>query len=134
MNSVVIDTHTIIWYLIQSPKISPLAVATLDSVTDANLPIFISSITLVELIYLPERNRIPASALQSLMTELAKPNSPFSIVPLTTEITQSLSQIPRDEVPDMPDRIIAATAHHLKIPLVTCDHKIQACSTIQTIW
>jgi predicted nucleic acid-binding protein len=38
------------------------------------------------------------------------------------------------EVPDMPDRIIAATALNLNLPLVTHDHKILATSVIQTIW
>jgi PIN domain nuclease of toxin-antitoxin system len=134
MNSVVVDTHTIIWYLSRSTKISVSAVNRLDAVTANNLPIFIASITLVEMIYLVERNRIPTAALRDLMHELSQVDSPFAIAPLTTEVTQSLSQIPRDVVPDMPDRIIAATAHHLKMPLVTCDHKIQACSVIQTIW
>lgn len=35
--------------------------------------------------------------------------------------------------PDMPDRIIAGTALHLKLPLITRDHKIQL-SQIDTIW
>jgi predicted nucleic acid-binding protein len=36
-------------------------------------------------------------------------------------------------VPDMPDRIIAATAMHLGLPLVMGDRKVQA-SVIVTIW
>jgi len=36
-------------------------------------------------------------------------------------------------VPDMPDRIITATAFYLNLPLVSCDSKIQA-ANIQTIW
>jgi PIN domain nuclease of toxin-antitoxin system len=33
----------------------------------------------------------------------------------------------------MPDRIIAATALHLSVPLITRDRKIHA-SSIETIW
>jgi PIN domain nuclease of toxin-antitoxin system len=134
MSSVVVDTHTIIWYLSRSAKISLPAVNIMDAATASNVPIFIASITLVEMIYLVERNRIPADSLQDLKHQLTRIDSPFTIAPLTAEVAQSLSQIPRDVVPDMPDRIIAATAHHLQIPLVTCDHKIRACSVIQTIW
>jgi len=36
-------------------------------------------------------------------------------------------------VPDLPDRIIAATALSHNLPLVTADHKIRA-SRIPTIW
>ncbi|MEK7833969.1 MAG: PIN domain-containing protein [Acidobacteriota bacterium] len=48
-------------------------------------------------------------------------------------VADSLSQIPRTTVPDMPDRIIAATALTLGLPLVTCDHKIRALTNIVTI-
>jgi predicted nucleic acid-binding protein len=44
-----------------------------------------------------------------------------------------LKEIARAAVPDMPDRIIAATAHHLGLPVVTRDRKILA-SSVQTIW
>jgi len=36
-------------------------------------------------------------------------------------------------VPDMPDRIIAATALHLDLPLVTRDRAIQAAG-LKAIW
>ena len=35
--------------------------------------------------------------------------------------------------PDMPDRIIGATAIHLGLPLVTCDGNLST-SAVQTIW
>ena len=49
------------------------------------------------------------------------------------DISTSLRQIPRAAVPDMPDRIIAATALALELPLVTRDGKIRA-SNVETIW
>ena len=57
-----------------------------------------------------------------------------AVVADTHTTAQTLHQIPRDVVPDMPDRIIAATAFYLKLPLVTRDMQIQALTTIQTIW
>jgi predicted nucleic acid-binding protein len=48
-------------------------------------------------------------------------------------VADALALVPRAIVPDMPDRIIAATALYLNLPLVTADHKIQA-SNVQTIW
>ena len=134
MSSVVIDTHTLIWYLEQSPKISRTAIDILDQATRDDFPIFIASISLVELVYLIEKKRLGAFSLERLLSELATPESPFSIVPLILEVVQSLQRIPKIQVPDMPDRIIAETAHSLNIPLITCDHKILACPAIQTIW
>jgi predicted nucleic acid-binding protein len=65
---------------------------------------------------------------------IQQPNNVLKPIELTHQITVSLSQISRQIVPDMPDRIIAATALHLNIPLVTKDHKIQALQNIYTIW
>lgn len=45
----------------------------------------------------------------------------------------AIQHIPRTVVPDMPDRLIAASALHYKIPLVTRDEKIRK-SPAQTIW
>ena len=44
------------------------------------------------------------------------------------------SLFPRLTVPEIGDRIIAATALSLGLPLVTNDHKIRELSVIQTIW
>jgi len=68
------------------------------------------------------------------MRYLNLPNSSFTTQDLTAEIAQTLAQIPRTMVPDMPDRIIAATALHLNLPLVTKDRKIQALQSIQIVW
>jgi len=46
----------------------------------------------------------------------------------------AIRQIPGETVPEMPDRIIAATALSLNLPLVTRDLKIQALTNLKTIW
>ncbi len=70
----------------------------------------------------------------NLIRYLKTPNSSFITHDLTVEISQTLAQIPRLTVPDMPDRIVAATALYLNLPLVTKDQNIRALQTIQTIW
>ncbi len=42
-------------------------------------------------------------------------------------------QVPREAIPDMPDRIVAATAIHLAVPILSRDGRIHT-SRIQTIW
>lgn len=44
-----------------------------------------------------------------------------------------MRRIPRNQLPDMPDRMIAATALHLGLPLITIDARIRR-ANIQTIW
>jgi predicted nucleic acid-binding protein len=55
------------------------------------------------------------------------------LVPLDWQISQAIQKVPRDIVPEMPDRIIAATALTLSVSLVTRDLKIQA-ADLKTIW
>lgn len=58
----------------------------------------------------------------------------YLIAPLTLDVAMILTQIGRDIVPDMPDRIIAATALHLDLPLLTRDRRIRRVSSVNTIW
>jgi predicted nucleic acid-binding protein len=44
-----------------------------------------------------------------------------------------MASIPRADVPDLPDRIIAATAVYLGVPLISRDRAIRA-SSVETIW
>ena len=134
MSSVVADTHTIIWYLRSPEKLSTDAVTSLDSALTNGESIFISAISLVEMNCLVEKNRIPTSSLEQLLQLIDDPLVNLFVVPLNTPVAKSLTQIPRDIVPEMGDRIIAATSLYLGLPLVTKDHKIRNLSNIQTIW
>jgi PIN domain nuclease of toxin-antitoxin system len=132
--SVVADTHTIIWYLRSPEKLSTNAVNALDNALNNGESIFISAISLVERNYLVEKNRIPSSSLEKLLQLIDDPLVNLFVVPLDTPVAKTFTQIPREIVPEMGDRIIAATSLHLDLPLVTKDHKIQNLSNIQTIW
>jgi len=52
---------------------------------------------------------------------------------LTVEIVDALRRVPRPDVPDMPDRIVAATAVYFGVPVISRDAKIRA-SSVRTIW
>ncbi|MBW4696258.1 MAG: PIN domain-containing protein [Lyngbya sp. HA4199-MV5] len=84
--------------------------------------------------YLVERNRLPSEAFDQLINTLSQPNSALEIVPLDQAVALALRNIDRVTVPEMPDRIIAATALSLNVPLVTRDLRIQQLTTIQTVW
>ena len=133
MTGVVADTHTVIWFLANAPQLSVNARAALNGTVSSGGSIFVASITLVEMTYLVEKGRIAAAVIDALVLALDDPTSGFILAPLDRPIVTALASVPRNAVPDMPDRIIAATAFHLGLPLVSRDRKIQA-STIQTIW
>src|SRR4051812_30241258 len=117
MPSVVADTHATVWYLSNSPRFSKAAADAMHAAIDGGFPVFIPSISLVEIVYLEERGRIPANTFDDLISVLQQPDCGFVIQPLTEAIVESLKRIPSKSVPEMPDRIIAATALHLNLAL-----------------
>lgn len=133
MRACVADTHAVIWYLLNDPRLSPAGLAAMNGAAGAGDAVFVSAITIVEIIYLIEKGRFPQSLLSGVMSTLNNPVNELTLALLDEGIAQTMQQISRIIVPDMPDRIIAATALHLNLPLVTADHKIQA-SQVQTIW
>ena len=88
---------------------------------------------LVEVTYLVEKRRLPRSAMERLRKALGEPSFGFKAPVLDLAVADALKEIPRDAVPDLPDRVIAATALSLQLPLVSRDRKIRL-AQIQTIW
>ena len=131
--AVVADTHAAVWYLTNSPSLSGPARTAMAGAIAANLPVYVSVITLVELTYLIEKGKLPRSVRDATVRALQLPNSGFREVPFDSDIADALERVSRAEVPDLPDRMIAATALHLGLPLVTKDSQIRA-SAVPTIW
>ena len=105
----------------------------LDSFENSGDWIWIPSVCLVELTYLVEKGRVPALARERLIEALDDPLSPCRLAPLDRGVADALALVARDEVPDLPDRIVAATALARGVPLITRDGKVRA-SRVETIW
>ena len=131
--SAVSDTHAAIWCLNADPRLSSRAEAFIDNAGEQGHPVLISTITLVEAVYLQEKGKIPPGTLARLETALRAPDSVLRIADLTLSVALAVGRVLRDEVPDMPDRIIAATALHFGVPVISRDSKIKA-SAVNTIW
>lgn len=128
-----LDTHAALWYLLNSRKLSSTAQAAIEKSIQSGDIVFLSAISLVETIYLVEGGRVPFQALQRLDAALADPASGLAIMPVDRNVAEAVHKIPRSSVPDMPDRIIGATALQLKTPLVTRDTRLQSVG-IRTLW
>ena len=129
----VADTHTALWYLLKNPRLSATARQFMDEAAAAGHDIVLSPISLAEIVYLVEKNRLPASAYHELKNALADPDCVIEEAPFTVEIVDAMRQVPRADVPDMPDRIVAATGVYLGVPVISCDGRIRS-SNVHTVW
>jgi PIN domain nuclease of toxin-antitoxin system len=129
----VADTHAALWYLYKNPRLSPTARTYMDDAARAGNEIAVSPISLAEIVYLVEKNRLPVSAYQELKAALADPDYVIEEAPFTVEVVETMRQVSRADVPDMPDRIVAATALHLRVPVISRDGRIRA-ANVRTVW
>ena len=127
------DTHAAIWYIYNNPRLSSPARTFIEAAATAGDSIGVSAITFAEITYLIEKGRIEPGVFARLGTELDQPGAVLEEQPFTRQVAAVLSRIDRNEVPDMPDRIIAATALHAGVPVISRDRQIRL-STVPTIW
>jgi len=129
----VVDTHAALWYLLNNSLLSETARAFIDDAAAAGHEIVLSPISLAEIVYLTEKGRLPESAYQELKQALADHEYVIEEAPFNAGVVEAMRKVPRDAVPDMPDRIVAATAIYFGVPIVSRDGKIRA-SDVRTIW
>lgn len=132
-NAVVADTHALIWFIFNPTRLSVQSRDALRAAENTGEAIYVSAITFVEMRYLFEKRKISEMDYADTRRLIQDSTSVLTLVPIGIEITDALKNISRADVPDMPDRIIAATGLHLGLPLVTRDGKIRA-SNVTTIW
>lgn len=133
MSDLVLDTHVLIWYLEKSPRLAEPAKAAIKSALGAGQILYVSAVSLAEILYLDEKGRLPSGTLAKVLAEMNRLDSGLAEAPFVASMVEAMAQIPREAVPDLPDRMIAATALHLGLPLVTADHRIRA-ANLPTIW
>ena len=129
----VVDTHAVIWYLFADERISATARTTIEETAAGGDQIAFSSITLAEIVYLSEKGRIDSATLDRLLMAVDGEDAVLIEVPFDRHVAQALRKVERSQVPNLPDRIIAATALHLGLPLISRDRRIQL-SDVNTIW
>jgi PIN domain nuclease of toxin-antitoxin system len=126
----VVDTHALIWYLLNDRKLGAQAKVIFQAAEQHQTLLVMSSIVLAELYYANLKHRwFPDFAV--LHTELiSRPYLRF--VPV--DPLHILDFIRDAAVPEMHDRIITGVARRLDAPLLTSDPLIIAAALVRTVW
>ncbi len=127
------DTHALIWYLFDDKRLSRPAKQVMDNGAKNGEQIGFSAISVVEIVYLVEKEKIKPETLARLLEATATSDAALVEVPVTGQIAYKMRSVSREAIPEMPDRIIAATGLSLNIPIISRAGKIKV-SKIKTIW
>ncbi len=126
----VVDAHTLWWYMKSSPRLSS-ATANIFAMADAgNAVLIVPAIVVAEVFYLSVKTGQPLPS-SDLMEVIATSNS-LTLSDLGRTQLELLDRLP--EIPEMHDRLIAAEALALGVPVVTRDPVIAASAQVQAIW
>jgi len=94
--------------------------------------VFVSIGSFLDPRYLVDAGRMPADMLQT--AEEVVQREAFSVVSLDLAVHHAMREVPREQVPDPFDRIIAATALLADLPLLTADNRIRAALGERAVW
>jgi PIN domain nuclease of toxin-antitoxin system len=124
MKRYVCDTHIIVWHLTEDRRLSRTQRAIFNAVEAGKAQVLVPSIVLVEAVFMLQRRRLPQAILARLLSLPERPTANFCVTPLDLAVAKSLSEFGPAAVPELADRIIAATARALDLPLITVDPAI----------
>ena len=128
------DTHALYWHLTNDLRLSPPALKVFCEADTGLHQILVPGIALIEMIYLVEKGRLDEAQVEQVFTLLDTVDSSYVFASLDQSTARALRHIPREVILDMPDRIIAATAYQLGLPLITRDALIQSSGVVSVIW
>ena len=126
----VTDTHSLIWYLTASPRLSEPARQAFAQIAQGNANLIVPLIVIAELVYVVEKSRVQVD-IDGVIQRLSG-NPAIEIAPMTLDI--ALAMRTTTSVPEMHDRMIVCEAKARRAKLITCDQEIQRAQLVETIW
>jgi len=125
----VLDTHVVIWYFIGSRRLRSGLKDKIDETRNSNGRLLVPTIVLVEALNVAEKDRVKFDFTE--MYRLIREEPEFEIVSFTPEILDKTIHV--QDVPELHDRIIVATARYYGACILTKDRIILESGQIQSL-
>lgn len=128
-----VDTHGLVWYALERwRKLGKAARRVLSAADQGEAVVFVPTIVLVEIGELERLGRIRLRGGLRRWTRELFSRETFRPAELNVEIALEAHSL--HEVQERGDRLIAATALHLDLPLITRDRALGSATGVRTIW
>jgi predicted nucleic acid-binding protein len=124
------DTVAIVRHLRRHPALGPQAAQILRDADTGEHHIYLSAITLMEVLYLSEAKRVDVHLGELIRHVSGSAN--YEIVPVNTDVVLAAADV--DDVPELHDRIIVGTAKRLGVQILTGDGTISKSRHAEAIW
>ena len=124
-----LDTVTIVRHFTETGQIGRAAASILDTIEACDNLLIISVISLMEIMYLAEKNRITLSLAETL--KRIESSSKYMIINLSPDILRVAETI---TFPELHDRLLLATAKWLDIPIISSDRAFKNITGINVLW
>jgi PIN domain nuclease of toxin-antitoxin system len=131
-----LDTQAWIWTVLDHPRLSRRARATLNALPDDER-VGIAAISLKEAAWHLARGRVAVGerfGSWSLWLRAAAASPHLDVMPLTTDVAVESEQLGTSFPQDPADCLIAATARVHDLILVTSDARIRKSGAVRTLW
>ncbi|MGA8863142.1 MAG: type II toxin-antitoxin system VapC family toxin [Terracidiphilus sp.] len=120
MSLVLLDTHAWVWLLNGDPKLNPKAVKAIErSISEE--AVLLSAISPWEVAMLVSKGRLTLDRDIGEWISAAVSIPGIRLEPISPEIAVASTRLPGNIHPDPADRLIAATARHFGVLLITDD-------------
>jgi PIN domain nuclease of toxin-antitoxin system len=130
MDTYVVDTHALAWFVSEDKRLSPKAEQILSQAEAGEVQVLIPTLVLAELTHIAQKKRV-AVTIEELLEKIERGDG-FTIVSFDFSIFQTMLQLPENW--DIHDRIIAATASYYQAILITRDEMLRDSSEVETVW
>ena len=132
---IVLDTHTLIWWVNGDSELSLNARTAIEhEQQNEDGIILVSSITAWEIALLVGRDRLTLGMNLDDWLETVSEIEGVQFVPVDEVVGVESTRLPGDFHKDPADRMITALARHFNVPLVTTDERIRAYKHVRSIW
>jgi len=125
----VLDTHVLIWYFVGSDRLRSRQKEKIEQVRNRGGHLLIPTIVLAEALDVAEKSRVEFDF--SSMYDLIQKHESFEIIGFSQAIFEKTRQV--EKIPEIHDRIIAATASFYESGVMTKDEIIEDSDEIQTL-
>ncbi len=133
MKRYVTDTQCLLWHMARDRHLPKAVRSVFEAIEHGQAQVLVPSIYLVEALFLLQRQRVPQTIVDRLLQLPEHARASLRVVPLDMAVVQTIADFGPAAVPELADRVIAATARALNLPLLTVDHAIARSGLVDVI-